>query len=143
MPIGATSKDTFVIRNVRTKRARLRVPWWRVGKNGNRRRMKRGDVWWARMPLPAGRRPVILISRDSAYAVRSSVTVVEVSTTVRGIPSEVLLGRRDGLPRTCAANADSLVTIPKTWLEERIAPLRSAKLQALAPAVTLSAEHPW
>ena len=100
--------------------------------------MKRGEVWWARMPVPAGRRPVVLISRDSAYAVRASVTVVEVSTTVRGIPSEVALGKRDGLPKSCAANADSLVTIPKTWLDERIAPLRSEKLQALDAALKFS-----
>ena len=100
--------------------------------------MKRGDVWWARMPLPAGRRPVILLSRDSAYAVRSSITVVEVSTTIRGIPSEVPLGKRDGLPKTCAASADSVVTIPKMWLEERVAPLRPEKLQALDAALKFS-----
>lgn len=100
--------------------------------------MKRGDIWWARMPLPAGKRPVVLVSRDSAYAVRTSVTVVEISTTVRGIPSEVPLGKRDGLPRACAANADSLVTIPKTWLDERIAPLRPEKLQELDAALKFS-----
>ena len=100
--------------------------------------MRRGDLWWARMPLPAGRRPVVLVSRDSAYAVRTSITVVEVSTTVRGIPSEVALGKRDGLPKACAANADSLVTIPKTWLDERIAPLRPEKLEALDTALKFS-----
>ena len=100
--------------------------------------MKRGDLWWARMPLPAGRRPVVLVSRDSAYAVRTSVTVVEISTTVRGIPSEVPLGKRDGLPRACAANTDSLVTIPKTWLDERITPLRPEKLEALDAALKFS-----
>jgi mRNA interferase MazF len=100
--------------------------------------MKRGELWWARLPLPAGRRPVVLISRDSAYAVRSSCTVVEVSTTVRGIASEVPLSKRDGLPKACAANADSLVTIPKTWLDERIAPLRPEKLLALDAALKFS-----
>jgi mRNA-degrading endonuclease toxin of MazEF toxin-antitoxin module len=42
------------------------------------------------------------------------------------------------LPKSCAANADSLVTIPKTWLDERIAPLRSEKLQALDAALKFS-----
>jgi mRNA interferase MazF len=97
--------------------------------------MKRGEVWWARMPLPAGRRPVILVSRDAAYTVRASLTVVEVSTTVRAIPTEVPLGKRDGMPKACVANADSLVTIPKTWLDQRIAPLRPEKLQALDAAL--------
>src|ERR1700722_10058802 len=58
--------------------------------------MKRAEVWWAKMPEPAGRRPVVLVSRDAAYAVRASVPVVEISTTVRGIASEVkVLPRSD------------------------------------------------
>jgi len=97
--------------------------------------MKRGEIWWARMPLPAGRRPVVLVSRDSSYAVRSSVTVVEVSRTVRGIPTEVPLGRRDGMLQKCAVNADNVVTIPKTWLEARIAPLATEKREALDDAL--------
>jgi len=100
--------------------------------------MKRGEVWWARLPAPAGRRPVVLVSRDAAYAVRTSVTVVEVSATIRGISSEVPLGVRDGLPRKCVANADNLVTIPKGWLDERIAALRSEKVVLLDEALRFS-----
>jgi mRNA interferase MazF len=100
--------------------------------------VKRGEIWWARLPQPAGRRPVVLVSRDSAYAVRASITVAEVSTTVRGIPSEVPLGKREGLPRRCVANADSLVTIPKTWLDSRIAPLSTDKALALDAALRFS-----
>lgn len=100
--------------------------------------MRRGEVWWASMPAPAGRRPVILVSRDAAYAVRSSVTVVEASTTIRGIPSEVPLSRRDGLPKRCVANADNIVTIPKQWLTSRIAGLRKTKLEALDVALAFS-----
>ena len=97
--------------------------------------MKRGEIWWARMPLPAGRRPVVLVSRDSSYSVRASITVVEVSRTIRAIPTEVPLGKREGLPGRCAANADNLVTIPKTWLDTRIGPLSGQKLVALDAAL--------
>lgn len=100
--------------------------------------MKRGEIWWARLPEPAGRRPVVLVSRDPAYAVRSKVTVVEITTHLRGIPTEVELGRRDGLPRRCAANADNLVTIPKSWLEAQLAALRPEKLAALETAIRFS-----
>jgi mRNA interferase MazF len=100
--------------------------------------MKRGELWWARMPLTAGRRPVVLVSRDSSYAVRASITVVEVSTRVRGIASEVPLGKRDGLPKRCVANTDSLVTIPKTWLDTRIAPLSPDNIVALDAALRFS-----
>ena len=85
--------------------------------------------------MPAGRRPVVLVSRDSAYAVRASVTVIEVSTSIRGIPTEIPLGKRDGLPKRCVANADSIVTIPKTWLESRIASLHAEKSHALDAAL--------
>jgi mRNA interferase MazF len=97
--------------------------------------VKRGEIWWARMPLPAGRRPVVLVSRDSSYAVRASITIIEISRTIRSIPTEVALGRRDGLPEKCAANADNLVTIPKTWLESLVAPLSTEKLEALDAAL--------
>jgi len=97
--------------------------------------VKRGEIWWARMPLPAGKRPVVLVSRDSSYAVRTSVTVVEVSRTVRAIPTEVPLGRREGLPQRCAANADNVVTIPKTWLTTRISGLSAQKIDALDAAL--------
>jgi mRNA interferase MazF len=95
----------------------------------------RGEVWWVKMPLPVGRRPVVLVSRDAAYAVKTKVTVAEVSTTVRGIPSEVVLGRSDGLPRACAVNTDNLATIPKARLEARIALLRREKVAALDEAL--------
>jgi mRNA interferase MazF len=100
--------------------------------------MKRGELWWARMPEPAGRRPVVLVSRDAAYAVRASVTVLEVSTTIRGIASEVVLGPRFGLPRKCVANADNIVTIPKRWLEVRITALRPEKLEEVDAAMRFS-----
>ena len=93
--------------------------------------MRRGDVWWADLPAPAGRRPVVLLSRDEAYAVRQLVTVAPVTTRVRGIPTEVPLGRGDGLPRSCVANLDTITTIPKRALTERLAPLSPAKLSAV------------
>lgn len=58
--------------------------------------MKRGDVWWAGLPAPAGRRPVVLVSRNEAYAVRELVIVVPVTTRARSIPTEVPLGREEG-----------------------------------------------
>lgn len=100
--------------------------------------MNRGEVWWARMPAPVGRRPVVLVSRESAYSVRTNITVAEVSRTVRGIPSEVPLGTADGLPRRCALNTDNLVTISKARLEARIASLRPAKMAALDDALRFS-----
>jgi mRNA interferase MazF len=97
--------------------------------------MRRGELWWARLALPAGRRPVVLVSRDAAYLVRSSVTVAEVSTVIRSIPSEISLGKRDGMPRPCVINTDNLATIPKAQLESHIVSLTAAKLEQLDDAL--------
>ena len=97
--------------------------------------MRRGEVWWADLPLPIGRRPVVLLSRDEAYAVRNAVTVAEVTSTIRGIPVEVDLGCEDGLPKKCVVNLDTIVTIRKDLLIERIAILRDEKIEQLNSAI--------
>lgn len=100
--------------------------------------MNRGEVWWARLPPPAGRRPVVLVSRQSAYAVRERVTIAEVSTTVRAIPTEVHLGAKDGLPRKCVINTDNVVTLSKSYLEKKISLLRPEKIRELDAALAFS-----
>ena len=102
--------------------------------------MRRGEVWWAALPKPAGRRPVVLASRDDAYAVRALITVVPVTTRVRGIPVEVPLGRAEGLPRRCVANADTVTTIPKELLVEHIGALSPDAVAALDDALRFALE---
>ena len=97
--------------------------------------MRRGEVWWASLPGPAGRRPVLLLSRNEAYQLRSLVTVAPLTTRIRKIPVEVPLGPTDGLPRECVVNLDSLVTIRKSSLQGRIAALTSLKLHAVEHAL--------
>ena len=97
--------------------------------------MKRGEVWWAELPRPIGRRPVVLLSRDAAYAVRTSITVAPVTRTIRDIPVEVLLGREDGLPARCVVNLDDLTTIPKSLLRERVSALSDARLAEIEDAI--------
>lgn len=100
--------------------------------------MRRGEVWWAELPSPLGRRPVVLLSRDEAYGVRNAVTVAEVTTTVRNIPVEVALGKREGLPRSCVVNLDTIITIRKNLLKERISLLPRDKLEAINAAITFA-----
>jgi mRNA interferase MazF len=97
--------------------------------------MKRGEIWWADLPRPAGRRPVVLLSRDEAYAVRELITVAPVTTRIRGVAAEVPLGREDGMPKACAANLDTITTIPKATIRDRIAYLRAGKRRALDDAI--------
>jgi len=97
--------------------------------------VKRGEVWWAELPRPVGRRPVVLLSRDTAYQVRTSITVAPVTRTIRGIPVEVPLGREDGLPAPCVVNLDDLTTIPKAWLQQRVSVLSAARLAEIDAAI--------
>lgn len=97
--------------------------------------MRRGEVWWAQLPRPVGRRPVVLASRDEAYAVRSLVTVIPITTRARQIPVEVPLGRAEGLPRACVANADTIATIPKSALAGYAGVLGPEKVAALDRAI--------
>ena len=104
--------------------------------------MRRGEVWWADLAQPAGRCPVLLLSRNSAYAVRSLITIAPITRTVRDIPVEVPLGAADGLPRPCVVNCDSIATIPKALLTERITVLGPAKLAAVNVAIRFALSIP-
>lgn len=104
--------------------------------------MKRGEIWWVDFPPPAGRRPAVLISRNQAYRVRTAVTVVPLTQTIRKIPSEVPLGKADGVPRQSVANADNVTTVAKARLQQYLATLSVAKLGALEQAIKFSLDLP-
>ncbi len=97
--------------------------------------MRKGEIWWARLQPPAGRRPVVLLSRNEAYAVRIAISVAPLTTTIRRIPVEVPLDEKDGVPKDCVVNLDSLLTIPKSYLESKIGQLSSAKLEEVYRAI--------
>jgi len=97
--------------------------------------MRRGEIWWADLPPPAGRRPVVLLSRNEAYSVRQLVTVARVTTRIRRIATEVELGRGDGLPKRCVANLDTITTIPKRTLSMQITTLTPGKVAAVDGAL--------
>lgn len=97
--------------------------------------MRRGEVWWAELPTPAGRRPVLLLSRNEAYSVRRLLTVAPLTTRIRNIPVEVRLDEGDGLPRECVVNLDSLVTIPRSRLTRPLTSLRPQKMHEVDEAI--------
>jgi mRNA interferase MazF len=90
------------------------------------------EIWWADLPAPAGRRPVLLLSRNDAYHYLSKLIVAEITTTVRTIPVEVRVGRREGLPSACVANLDNIRMAARPWLDARagvLAPSRYAEVK--------------
>jgi len=97
--------------------------------------VKQYEIWWARLPKPAGERPVLLLSRNDAYAHLNKFVAAEVTTTIRGIPIEVPLGTREGLPKACAANCDNLRTISRSALMKRLGSLTAARRAEVKRAV--------
>jgi mRNA interferase MazF len=97
--------------------------------------MRRGEVWWANLPAPVGRRPVVLLSRDPAYSVRNAVTIAEITSTIRNIPVEVSLDQSDGLPKKCVINLDTITTIPKTCLDTLITTLNQDKITQISEGI--------
>jgi mRNA interferase MazF len=81
---------------------------------------------------------VLLLTRDSVIEYLGEVTVAPITTTIRDIPSEVLLGREDGLPRECAVNCDHLQTVSKGRIGSWIARLSQLRMSEVADAISFS-----
>ena len=90
--------------------------------------MRQYEIWWASLPRPVGRRPVLLLSRDSAYTLLNKVIVAEVTSTVRDIPVEVRLGPREGLSRQSVANLDNVHVVARSDLASRIGTLPASRV---------------
>jgi mRNA interferase MazF len=90
--------------------------------------VKQYQIRWARLPEPIGYRPVLLLTRNTAYAYLSRVLAAEVTTRIRGIAQEVALGPRDGLPKPCAAKLDNVHLVAVSRIGELIAALRAERI---------------
>jgi len=97
--------------------------------------VRRGEVWWARLGKVVKTRPVLLLSRDAAYARRTHITIAPITRKVRAIDSEVPLAPIDGVREECAVNLDSIQTIYKNLLTNRVTRLSDEKMAAVAQAV--------
>lgn len=89
--------------------------------------MKQYEIRWATLPDPIGRRPVLLLSRTPAMSYLSKIIVSEVTTTIRHIPQEVHLGRREKLVRPSVANMDSIHVVPVAAIGDFIGALAPAR----------------
>jgi mRNA interferase MazF len=95
-------------------------------------------VRWYTFKAPGKRRPVLILTRDSAIGYLTALTVAPITTTVRDIPSEVFLMSEDGLQTNCVANMDNIQTVPKHRLGSLIAYLSSARMEEVNRAVAFA-----
>lgn len=82
----------------------------------------RGEVWWGETPDQKGR-PYLIVSRDAANRAMRRVLVAPVTTRFRGVPSELAVGAKEGLPVESAASFDNLQPFPKAMLVRRLGSL--------------------
>lgn len=100
--------------------------------------MRRGEVRWYRFTRPDKRRPVLVLTRDSALAFLGEVTIAPITSTIRDIPSEVVLTPADGMPRECAVNLDHLQTVPRARVGGLIATLSSSRMAEVRAGVAFA-----
>jgi mRNA interferase MazF len=100
--------------------------------------LTRGDVRLCRFPAPDKQRPVLVLTRDSAIRLLSTVTVAPITSTVRGVPSEVVLDVADGMRNRCAVNLHNAVTISQARLGRRVSTLNPARLEDVCGALRFS-----
>jgi mRNA interferase MazF len=97
--------------------------------------MKRGEIRWYRFQTPDKRRPVVILTRDSVIDYLGEVTIAPITSNIRDIPSEVVIGPEDGVPRECAINLDHVQTVGKNRLGGIIATLPSARMSEVRDAL--------
>ena len=101
-------------------------------------RIVRGDVRLYQVAPPDKARPVLVLTRDSAISYLSSVTVAPVTSTIRGVPSEVVLSEEDGMKMPCAVNLHNAVTLSQQRLGRRLAQLGCGRMNEICAALRFS-----
>jgi mRNA interferase MazF len=100
--------------------------------------MKRGEVRWYKFKHPDKKRPVVILTRNSILEYLGEVAIAPVTSTIRDIPSEVLLSRRDGMHNDCAINCDHIQTVSKSNIGALITSLSKEKLSEIRDAITFA-----
>jgi mRNA interferase MazF len=95
----------------------------------------RGEVVWLELELE-GRRPVVVLTRDTALPTLRNVVVALVTRTIRGIETEVQVGPEDGVPVECVVSLDNLRTVPQALLTESITKLSALRMDEICRALT-------
>lgn len=99
---------------------------------------RQGDVWWAE--TEDKRRPVLVVTRSEAVPVLARLVVAPVTSNVRGIPTEILLGVEEGLPRPCVASFDNAQPIRRSSLTRLVGRLGPARRDELCRALSALAD---
>ena len=102
------------------------------------RRLSRGEIRLCLFTAPDKQRPVVILTRESAIGHLTTVTIAPITSTVRDVPSEVILDVDDGMKTRCAVNLHNAVTIAQARLGRRVGSLGAARMQEICAALRFS-----
>ena len=102
------------------------------------RELIRGQIWQFRFAAPDKRRPVLILSRDALLEHLHTATVVAITSTQRGSPTEVELGVDEGLKQPCCANLANLFTVRQSDLTRYVGAIGSQKMRQVCRALIIA-----
>ena len=103
-------------------------------------RMERGEICWYKFKSPDKQRPIVILSRNSAINYLGEITIAPITSTIRSIPTEVVLDEKDGMKNICAANLDHIQTVAKSHIGAFITKLSASRLQQINSAIAFALE---
>jgi mRNA interferase MazF len=78
--------------------------------------VSRGEIWLFGFPKPDKKRPVLVLTRQDMIGRLHTVTVAPITSTIRGVPTEVVVSTESGLKQPSAINLHHVATVPKAGL---------------------------
>lgn len=102
------------------------------------REVNRGEIWRYRFKMPDKQRPVLVLSRQEVIGLLHTVMVAPVTSTIRGAPSEVVVGEREGLKHESAVNLDHVQTVERAHLTGYIGHVGPEKLREVCRALAIA-----
>lgn len=101
-------------------------------------KVSRGDIHLCRFGAPDKQRPALILTRGSAIGHLATVTIAPITSTVRDVPSEVILDVEDGMKSRCAVNLHNAITIGQERLGKRVVGLSETRMREVCAALRFS-----
>lgn len=98
----------------------------------------RGEIRLYQFPAPDKAKPVLILTRGSAIGYLSRITIAPITSAIRSVPSEVVVGPEDGMKQPCAVNCHNVVTVPKDRVGRRVAQLGDDGMREVCRALAFS-----
>lgn len=101
-------------------------------------RIERGEIRLYQFPAPDKARPVLVLTRGSAIGYLSRLTIAPITSAIRDVPSEVVIGQDEGMKQTCAVNLHNVITVAKDGIGRRVARLGEERMREVCQALAFA-----